>query len=130
MNTTPTSTPPAQFQNPQTAPMLFAALLYGLAYIAAVHLPGVLLLYLPLEHRWTFVKPGNAVAMGYMGVILFASIFWTIGYAAAHLPRLRERLNKSPVNRYLAGATTTVYALGLLHYLVRELAHWGWGHQH
>lgn len=113
-----------RFQHPRAIPMLLGALAYGLTYslVKILHLPA--LKYLPVERAWSFAPSEGAVAMGYYGLLLWASLAFGCGFALGHVPAVRRLFERPRYARLLVWACGFAYAFAYLYYLIAELHHW------
>ncbi len=122
--------PPPANQTPPPDNRHHTALLTGLfgfllVYTLSDWLGAPKPIYLPVETRFTFSPPPDAIKMGYFGLLLngFAGFF--IGYAVARLPKLSQAIHTHIGQAKLA--TLNLFALGggMLYFLIVELTKWG-----
>lgn len=102
-----------------------AAIAYALTYTATkvLHLP--ILIYLPVERRWSWTASPGDYPMRYFGMILSAALVALLAWGVGQIPSLRERLSGAAARRVLVVLVVVSYALGLSYYLVHELTEWG-----
>ncbi len=77
--------------------------------------------YLPTVGDWTWTPEPDAIAMGWFGLLGYASTGWLLGWALGGLPPLRSWIEtRFPA---VARAVLVVVALSLAAILARELLH-------